>query len=82
MVVSINCLSAKLSSMVINFFTVAKLMALVIIIIVGFIEMGKGKYMTHQVKTQYLQFRFLANYFLLPCKISEEISRRSMLFHN
>ncbi len=36
----------------------------------------------HQVKTQYLHFRFYANYFLLPWKISEEISRRSMLSHN
>ena len=36
----------------------------------------------HQVKMQYLHFRFHANYFLLPWKIPEEISRRSLLFHN
>ncbi len=35
----------------------------------------------HQVKTQYLHFRFHANYFLLPWKIPSEISRRSMFFH-
>ncbi len=33
-------------------------------------------------KRSYLHFRFRANYFLLPCKIPEELSRRSMLFHN
>ncbi len=33
-------------------------------------------------KTQYLHFRFHASYFLLPWKITEEISRRSMLFHS
>ena len=32
-------------------------------------------------KTQYLDFSFHANYFLLPWKILEEISGRSMLFH-
>ena len=37
---------------------------------------------SHQVKTQYLHFRFHANCFILPRKILEEISRRSMLFHN
>ena len=30
----------------------------------------------HQVKMQYLHFRFHANYFLLPWKIAEEISRQ------
>ncbi len=35
-----------------------------------------------QVKMQYLHFRSHANYFLLPWKIPEEISRRSMFFHN
>ena len=39
-------------------------------------------HLPHQVKTQYLHFRFHANYFLLPVKIHEKISRRSMLFHN
>ena len=34
------------------------------------------------VKTQYLHFRFRANYFLLFWKNSEDISRRSVLFHN
>ena len=33
-------------------------------------------------KTQYLHFRFYANYFLLPWKIPEEISRLSIPFHN
>lgn len=42
LVVGLNCWSAKLASMAVNFFTVAKLAALCIIIIVGFIEMGKG----------------------------------------
>ena len=36
----------------------------------------------HQVKTQYLHFKFHANYSLLPGKIPEEISTRSILFHN
>ncbi len=36
----------------------------------------------HKVKTQYVHFRPHTNYFLLPCKISEEISRWSMLFNN
>ncbi len=36
----------------------------------------------YQVKTQYLHFGFHANYFLLHWKIPEEISRRSMFFHN
>ena len=36
----------------------------------------------HRVKTQSLHFRFHASYFPLPWKISEEVSRRSMLFHN
>ena len=36
----------------------------------------------HQVKMQYLHFRFHASYFLLPWKIPEEIHRQSMLFHN
>ncbi len=35
-----------------------------------------------KVKTQYLHFRFHAIYFLLTWKNPEEISRRSMLFHN
>ncbi len=38
-------------------------------------------FLPHQVKTQYLHFRH-ANHFLLLWKIPEEISRRSMLFHN
>ncbi len=33
-------------------------------------------------KMQYLHFRFHTNYFLLPWKIPEQISRRSMHFHN
>ncbi len=41
-VVFINCLSARISSFCINFFTVAKLLALVIIIVVGIIELCKG----------------------------------------
>ena len=32
------------------------------------------------LKTQYLNFRFYANYFLLPWKIPEAIRRRSLLF--
>ncbi len=36
----------------------------------------------HKVKTQYLHFRSHAEYFLLSWKIPQEISRRSMLFHN
>ncbi len=36
----------------------------------------------HQVKKQYLHCEYHANYFLLPLKIPEEISRRSILFHN
>ncbi len=35
----------------------------------------------HKVKTQYVHFRSHAEYILLPWKISEEISRWSMLFH-
>ena len=42
LVVFVNCISAKLASFCINFFTVAKLVALVIIIIVGFIQLIKG----------------------------------------
>ncbi len=41
-----------------------------------------GTRLPHYVKTQYLHLRVYANYFLLPWKIHEEISRRSMLFHN
>ncbi len=40
-----------------------------------------GTYLSHQVKTQYLHFKIHPNYSLLPLKIAEEISRRSMLFH-
>ncbi len=36
----------------------------------------------HKVKTQYLHFRSHAEYSLLSWKISEVISRRSILFHN
>ncbi len=36
----------------------------------------------HKVKTQYLHFRSQAEYFLLPWKIPEVMSRRSILFHN
>ncbi len=36
----------------------------------------------HQVKMQCMHFRFHAHYFLLPWKIPQEISRRSLLFHN
>ncbi len=36
----------------------------------------------HKVRTQYLHFRFHANYFLWPWKIPDEISRRSMLSYN
>ena len=36
----------------------------------------------HKVKTQYVQFRLHANYFLLPSKILEDIIRWSMLFSN
>ena len=36
----------------------------------------------HKVKTQYLQFGSHKEYFLLPLKIPEVISRRSILFHN
>ncbi len=35
----------------------------------------------YQVKSQYLHFRFHANYFLLPWKIAGDFSRRSTLFH-
>lgn len=42
LVVFVNCISAKLASFCINFFTVAKLVALVIIILVGFIQLIKG----------------------------------------
>ncbi len=35
-----------------------------------------------QVKTQYLYFRSHTEYFLLPWKIPEKISRRSVLFNN
>ena len=46
------------------------------------VEDERSRTLPHQVKTQYLHFRFHANYFILPWKIPEEISRRSMLFHN
>ena len=36
----------------------------------------------HKVKMQYVHFRLHVNYFLLPWKIPEEVSRRSMLFNN
>ncbi len=36
----------------------------------------------HQVKTQYLHFRFHANYCVLPEKIPDELSRRSKHFNN
>ena len=36
--------------------------------------------LSHKVKTQYVHFRLRANYFLLPLKISEEISRRNQCF--
>ena len=45
---AVNCISAKLTSMMINFFTVAKVLALIIIIIIGVIEMGKGKRMKNK----------------------------------
>ena len=38
-------------------------------------------YLPHKVKTQYVHFKSHAEYFLLPWKMSEEISRRSMLFN-
>ncbi len=42
----------------------------------------KQPYLHHLIKTQYLLFRLHANYILSPWKNPEEISRRSMLFHN
>ena len=36
----------------------------------------------YTVKTQYVHFRSHAEYFLLPWKIPDEISRRSVLFHS
>ncbi len=36
----------------------------------------------HKVKMQFVHVRLHASYFLLPWKIPEEISRRSMLFNN
>ena len=36
----------------------------------------------HKVKMQYVHFRSYTKYFLLPWKIREESSRRSLLFHN
>ncbi|XP_072019859.1 b(0,+)-type amino acid transporter 1-like [Amphiura filiformis] len=42
LIMSLNCISARLASIVINFFTVAKILALIIIIIAGVIEMAKG----------------------------------------
>ena len=39
--------------------------------------------MPHKVKTQYVHLRSHAEYFLLPRKVPEEISRRSIIsFHN
>ena len=43
-VVFINSVSAKAASFCINFFTVAKLVALIIIIIVGVVEIAKGTF--------------------------------------
>ena len=40
------------------------------------------RYLSHKETTLYLHSSFHANYFLLPWKTPEEISRRSMLFHN
>ena len=35
----------------------------------------------HKVKTQYAHFRSQTEYFVLPCKIPAEISRRPLFFH-
>ncbi len=43
-----------------------------------YIQIAATLYLPHQVKTQYLHFRFHANYFPLPWKIPEGISRRSI----
>ena len=52
-------------------------------LIIGQLELhNNNSSLPLQVKTQYLHFRFHANWFLLPWKISEKISRRSMLFNN
>ncbi|XP_072021770.1 b(0,+)-type amino acid transporter 1-like [Amphiura filiformis] len=42
LVIAVNCISVRLTTFVINFFTMAKLVALAIIIVVGFIELAKG----------------------------------------
>ncbi len=49
---------------------------------INFLNSKACRCLSHQVKMQYLHFRFYVNYFLLPWKIPEEISRWSMLFHN
>ena len=42
----INCASVKAATAVQNFFTAAKLLACSLIVIVGFVEMGKGNVAT------------------------------------
>ncbi len=39
-------------------------------------------FLPYKIKMQYMQFRLHVEYFLLPLKIPEEMSRRSMLFNN
>ncbi len=43
---------------------------------------SRWKILPHKVKMQYVHFRIHTNYFLLPWKITEEISRQSVLFNN
>lgn len=43
----INCISVKLATRVMVFFTAAKLLALVMIIITGLTRLGQGEYMVN-----------------------------------
>ncbi|XP_072037627.1 b(0,+)-type amino acid transporter 1-like [Amphiura filiformis] len=52
--IAINCYSVRVSTFITNFFTFAKLIALALIIVVGFIEIFKGKTQYLNPKTSFI----------------------------
>ena len=58
------------------------MLSLVVFSPVSCLRMLMSWALPHQVKTQFLHFRSHAEYFLLPWKFPEVISRRLILFHN
>ncbi len=53
----INCISVKAAAKIQNVFTVAKIAALVLVVIIGFVQIGRGKIILyHNISTLSLHF--------------------------